>query len=94
MKTRIINSVYCFGAVLVVAGAWAKIEHLRFADTALTIGLLTEAGIFLLYGLQELVGKIEQIDPGHAAAQPNQNRLIGAIQETNAILRDVYKTNK
>ena len=37
------------GAAVVIFGAWAKILHLSFADVMLTIGLLTEAAIFLLY---------------------------------------------
>jgi len=37
------------GAAVVIFGAWAKILHKSFADYMLTIGLLTEAAIFLLY---------------------------------------------
>ncbi len=36
------------GAAVVVVGALFKIEHLPFAGEMLTVGLLTEAFIFLL----------------------------------------------
>lgn len=50
---KIINTAYSFGAAVVVFGAWAKIEHKVFADTALTVGLLVETTIFLIYGVME-----------------------------------------
>jgi gliding motility-associated protein GldL len=46
---RLVNVLVCVGAAVVIFGAWAKILHKSFADTMLTVGLLTEAGIFLLY---------------------------------------------
>ncbi|MCU0394544.1 MAG: gliding motility protein GldL [Chitinophagaceae bacterium] len=45
----IVNIVVCVGAAIVIFGAWAKILHKSFADIMLTIGLLTEAFIFLVY---------------------------------------------
>ncbi|HSC53800.1 MAG TPA: gliding motility protein GldL [Phnomibacter sp.] len=45
----IVNVVVCVGAAIVIFGAWAKILHKSFADTMLTVGLLTEAFIFLVY---------------------------------------------
>ena len=50
------------GAAVVIFGAWAKILHLSFADTMLTIGLLTEAAIFILYAL------IPDSNAGHGEA--------------------------
>lgn len=47
---KITNIIVSVGAAVVIFGAWAKILHLGFADIMLTIGLLTEAGIFLVYG--------------------------------------------
>lgn len=47
---KITNIIVSVGAAVVIFGAWAKILHLSFADLMLTIGLLTEAGIFLVYG--------------------------------------------
>ncbi len=46
---KITNIIVSAGAAVVIFGAWAKILHLSFADLMLTIGLLTEAGIFLVY---------------------------------------------
>ena len=46
---KITNIIVSVGAAVVIFGAWAKILHLGFADLMLTIGLLTEAFIFLVY---------------------------------------------
>ncbi len=46
---RLVNIVVCVGAAIVIFGAWAKITHKSFADYMLTVGLLTEAAIFLIY---------------------------------------------
>ncbi len=46
---RLVNIVVCVGAAVVIFGAWAKILHKPYADTMLTVGLLTEAAIFLIY---------------------------------------------
>jgi gliding motility-associated protein GldL len=46
---KIVNIVVCVGAAVVIFGAWAKILHKPYADFMLTVGLLTEATIFLIY---------------------------------------------
>ena len=46
---KVTNVIVSVGAAVVIFGAWAKILHLGFADIMLTIGLLTEAFIFLVY---------------------------------------------
>lgn len=46
---KIINTVVSIGAAVVIFGAWAKILHKSYADVMLTVGLLTEAVIFLIY---------------------------------------------
>lgn len=46
---RVVNIVVSVGAAVVIFGAWAKILHKSFADVMLTVGLLTEALIFLIY---------------------------------------------
>jgi len=46
-----LNVVTSFGATIVIVGAWQKITHQSSADVFLTIGLLTEAVIFALYGI-------------------------------------------
>ena len=52
---KIINTVFSFGAAVVIFGAWGKIENKDFGDVALTAGLLTETAIFCLYGLLEWI---------------------------------------
>jgi hypothetical protein len=56
---KILNTVFSFGAAVVIFGAWGKLEHSVFGDTALTAGLLTETGIFFLYGLLEWIRRPE-----------------------------------
>ncbi|MDB5192934.1 MAG: Gliding motility-associated protein GldL [Segetibacter sp.] len=48
---RLVNVVVCLGAAVVIFGAWAKILHKSFADIMLTVGLLTEAVIFIIYAI-------------------------------------------
>jgi gliding motility-associated protein GldL len=48
---KIVNIIVCVGAAVVIFGAWAKILHKPFADFMLTVGLLTEAAIFLVYAI-------------------------------------------
>jgi hypothetical protein len=52
---KIINTIFSFGAAVVIFGAWGKLEHKDFGDQALTAGLLTETAIFCLYGLLEWI---------------------------------------
>lgn len=44
----VMNMVYGLGAAVVIVGAWGKILHKSWANMAITIGLLTEAGIFTI----------------------------------------------
>ena len=46
---RFLDVVTSLGAAVVIFGAWQKITHRPLADLFLTIGLLTECVIFLLY---------------------------------------------
>ncbi len=46
---KIVNVIVCVGATIVLIGAWAKLLHMPFANIMLTVGLLTEAFIFLVY---------------------------------------------
>lgn len=64
---KITNIIVSGGAAVVIFGAWAKILHLSFADIMLTVGLLTEAGIFLVYAYLATQG-YGLSDHGHAAA--------------------------
>lgn len=62
---KILNTAYSFAAAIVVFGAWAKLEHKDYGGTALTIGMLVESGIFVIYGFVEWR---EQHQPGAPAA--------------------------
>ena len=48
---RLVNIIVCVGAAVVLVGAWSKLLHKSFADIMLTVGLLTEAAIFLVYAI-------------------------------------------
>jgi hypothetical protein len=64
---KIMNTLYSFAAAVVIFGAWAKLEHKDYGSLALTVGLLTEVGIFFIYGLMEW-GK----DPAEQTQSPTQ----------------------
>ncbi len=48
---KLVNVIVCVGAAIVLIGAWSKLLHKPFADVMLTVGLLTEAFIFLVYAI-------------------------------------------
>jgi hypothetical protein len=98
---KIINTAYSFGAAIVVFGAWAKLEHKEFSDTALTTGLMVEAGIFFIYGIMEwrkepATGQhtaLQQQAPMATAADgPDVEELTAAVRQTNQILNKVFRT--
>jgi gliding motility-associated protein GldL len=61
-------------AAVVIYGALEKILHGPMADILLKIGLITEACIFLLYGVLYIIYKAED-DHGHAAAAAGKSPL-------------------
>ncbi len=48
---RLVNVIVCVGASIVIVGALFKIQHYPYANIILPIGLLVEAGIFLVYAI-------------------------------------------
>jgi hypothetical protein len=54
-----LNVATSFGATIVIVGAWQKITHQSSADVFLTVGLLTEAVIFALYGILYMKSPME-----------------------------------
>src|SRR5450432_3721308 len=54
---KFVNVFVCVGAAVVIFGAWAKLLHLSFANAMLTVGLLTEALIFLIYAFLPTPGQ-------------------------------------
>ena len=48
---RLVNVIVCVGASIVIVGALFKIQHWAGSDILLPVGLLVEAGIFLVYAI-------------------------------------------
>lgn len=100
---RLVNIIVCVGAAVVIFGAWQKILHKPQADLFLTIGLLTEAAIFLIYAILpppggELAGLAEALpkltaNTGNPALAKLDNMLQDAgINPTNlSALSDNFK---
>lgn len=56
---KLMAKVYGLGAAVVIVGAWAKILHLKIADVMLTVGLLTEALIFIISSFEPVHDDID-----------------------------------
>lgn len=105
MKTlnKLINLAYCLGAAVVILGAWAKILHKPGANVILTIGLLTEATLFVFMGIQEWTSKEKEtvvtgtdwtLDTHQQAnARMYDREIADGVKETNSILRNVFKVD-
>lgn len=81
---KYVNIFVSIGAAIVIFGAWAKILHKSFADIMLTIGLLTEAVIFLVYAWLEARKPVAAEVPRAAsadAATPGVDLLKEAIEK-------------
>lgn len=98
MTDKIINTIYSFGAAIVIFGAWGKIEHMDFSSTVLAIGLFTEIGIFCITGIMEW-RKTPETQPEkekEPAGLPGPRKedleeLAGALRQTNTILRKIFR---
>ncbi|HEY8970186.1 MAG TPA: hypothetical protein VIM64_13875 [Puia sp.] len=92
---KLINTVYSFAAAVVIFGAWAKLEHKDYGSIALTAGLLTEVGIFFLYGVMEW-GKAPREEDQPKQPQPisteKAEELTSTLKHTNHILNKVFRT--
>jgi gliding motility-associated protein GldL len=83
---RLVNVVVCVGAAVVIFGAWAKILHKPFADFMLTVGLLTEAAIFVVYAFlpppgQEMAKLAEALPKMTASGNPALQSMDKMLQE-------------
>ena len=76
---KITNIIVSAGAAVVIFGAWAKILHLSFADMMLTVGLLTEAGIFLVYAY--LASQGYGMHEEHKAAAPAGTPALASLDK-------------
>jgi hypothetical protein len=99
---KILSTVFSFGAAVVIFGAWGKLEHTTFGDTALTAGLLTETAIFCLYGLLEWVrqpatraeargGADEARGETSEMQKEDLEALTGSIRETANLLSRIFR---
>lgn len=72
-QNRLLNVIVCSGAAIVIVGALFKIQHYPGASIMLPVGLLVEAGIFLVYAI---------IPPDEAAhAETKASTPIQSIEE-------------
>ena len=90
---KLVNVFVCVGAAVVIFGAWAKILHLTFANQMLTIGLLTEAAIFLIYAFlpppgQEMAALAEALPKMSNSNNSSLNSLDKMMNEA-----DITPTN-
>lgn len=92
MKTeKIFNFLYALGAAIVIFGAWQKITHRPLADVFLTIGLLTEVGLFVIMAFQELVKKHSSESSPYPKIQGSDNSaLTDSINNLNQTIKHVF----
>ena len=92
---KIMNTLYSFAAAVVIFGAWAKLEHKDYGSLALTVGLLTEVGIFCIYGLMEWSKPPAGAGPTPPPASPGtvqSEDLTSTLKQTNDLLNKVFRT--
>jgi len=91
---RLVNVFVCVGAAVVIFGAWAKILHKPIANVMLTVGLLTEAVIFIIYAFlpppgHEMEALAEALPKlGGNSGNPSLNAMDKMMQEA-----DITPTN-
>jgi len=99
---KILNTAYSFAAAVVVFGAWVKLEQKEFGSIALTVGLLVESGIFMIYGLMEwrsrprAAGSPEQPETplakmSETPTPENAQELARTMERTNRILTKIFR---
>ena len=102
---KILNTAYSFAAAIVVFGAWAKLDHRDFGSLALTIGMLVESGIFVIYGFvewreQRQPAASEQrqstgrVPEEQAAGQDRIDELQKTVEKTNGMLRNIFRASE
>lgn len=86
---KALDILVSFGAAVVIFGAWAKLLHRPYADFMLTCGLLTEAAIFISYGVLAIVGKNKPDISADSASDNSQ--LTSAIDSLNTTIKNIFK---
>ena len=92
---KILNTAYSFAAAIVVFGAWAKLEQKDFGTLALTIGMLVESGIFVIYGFVEWREQRQPVAPEEKSTGPDKvGELQQTMEKTNGILKKIFRTGE
>jgi gliding motility-associated protein GldL len=96
---KLVNVIVCVGAAVVIFGAWAKILHLSFANQMLTIGLLTEAAIFIIYAFLpppggEMAALAEALPKMSNAGNPALNSVEKMMQEADITPANMKKLSE
>ncbi len=89
---RFMSVAYGLGASLVIIGALFKITHLRFANEALFVGMITEAIIFALSALQK-----PHVEPDWSRVHPELEADYhgdGAGQDINSMSGQMNKLDE
>jgi FtsZ-binding cell division protein ZapB len=84
---KIVNVIISLGAAVVIIGAMAKIIHLSWADWALIVGLLTEAGIFIIYAF--LPPPPVDHGGGMGGGKVDATELVHALNSVQKTVQDV-----
>lgn len=95
MKTnRFIDACASFGAVIVIFASWSKLLHKEYADTFLTIGLLTECVIFGIYGFLAIFYKKEKPQSGNSYSVTQQltdnSKLTDSVDNLTNTIKKVF----
>lgn len=102
---KISNFIVSIGASIVILGALAKITHHHLADIMLTIGLVTEAAIFVMYAFlppektheeKLLASLLRETKTHHQPAQSGQSSTIDTkpIEMLNETLHKIFNLKK
>lgn len=94
-QAKVLNFITSIGAAIVVIGALMKITHRENADTFLTIGLVTEAVIFVIYAFvppnteSDEMKVLKEIMPKRTEAQ----EFSGTNVETSNTQIEIFNNN-
>ena len=92
---KILNTAYSFAAAIVVFGAWAKLEHRDFGSQALTIGMLVESGIFVVFGFMEWRKQRQSAPPKEKADGLDRlDELQQTVEKTNGMLKKIFRAGE
>lgn len=90
---KIVNAVFAFGATVVILGAWQKLSHGPLADVLLTAGLVTEAILFSVIGVMELVKKNDVLPEGLSkpvSSSADTDTLASSVNDLNKTIKKVF----